>query len=371
MAHYEVIVAGGGTMGTAAAWELGKRGVQALVLEQFQHVHPFGAHSGDTRIIRHAYAEGVEYVPLALRADDLWTELEAATGKRVLHRVGALELSAPGHDRVRAASAAAQAFGLEYGTLTVDELRDRFPQFVTGDEWEIGFEAGGGFLDVEPALRGLASEARRLGVEIRENAPVTGWDVSGELIQVETAAGSESADRLIVTPGAWASGMLRGLALPLQTVRKTLSWLEVDDPYLFDPGRCPVYIAGIPGFQFYGFPSWRRPGIKVAIHSGGLETDPDSVDRVIADWERDEIITAARMVLRGLSGRVLEGTTCLYTNTPDEDFLIDRVPGYPNVVFAAGFSGHGFKFAPAIGELLVGMAFGERETLPRFRLDRF
>jgi monomeric sarcosine oxidase len=371
MAHYDVVVAGGGTMGTAVAWELGKRGLKALVLEQFQHIHPFGAHSGETRIIRHAYAEGADYVPLVLRADSHWTDLEAATAERVLHRVGAIELSAPGHGRVQAARDSADAHGLPYEVLPIDEFRRRYHQFRAGDDWQAGFEPDGGFIDVTRSLGALAAEVRKSGVEIREHAPVTGWSASGDGVRVETASSVETADRLIITAGAWADQLLRDLGLPIQIVRKTLFWLEVEEPELFAPDRCPVYIAGIPGYQFYGFPSWGRPGEKVAIHSGGLETDPDQVDREIARWERDEIVTVARTVLLGLTGKVLDATTCLYSSTPDEDFVIDLVPANPNVVFAAGFSGHGYKFAPAIGELLVAMVLGERETLPRFRMDRF
>ena len=371
MPHYDVIVAGGGTMGTAAAWELARRGVRAHVLEQFEHVHPYGAHSGDTRIIRHAYAEGADYVPLVMRADELWTELESATRDRILHRVGAIELSAPGFDRVTAAQASAAEHSVSFELLPIAEVRRRFPRIAVDDDWRAGFEPGGGFLDVEPALRGMAKAARAGGVDIREHSPVASWSVEDGVAHVRTGDEIFTADRLIIAGGAWTHRLLAELALPITIVRKTLFWLEVHNPADFAPERMPVYIAEFPGANFYGFPGWGRPGIKVALHNGGLETDPDRVDRVIPAPERGEAVRAARAVLGGITGRVLDETTCLYANTPDEDFLIDRHPDHPNVVFAAGFSGHGFKFAPAIGELIVQMAFGERETLPRFRLDRF
>jgi monomeric sarcosine oxidase len=371
VAHYDVIVVGGGTMGTAVAWELAKRGLKGLVFEQFPHTHERGAHGGDTRIIRHAYAEGADYVPLVLRADDLWTVLEQDTGTRILHRVGSIEFSAPGTDHVDQARQSALAHGLPYELLDVDEVRARFPQFAVADDWIAGYGARAGFLDVELALRGMAAEAKTGGIEIRENSAVSDWTVGDGIATVTSGQTVETADRLIVTAGAWTSRLLADAGLPLTVLRKTLFWLEVEDDGRFQPETSPVYIAELPGYEFYGFPVWGQPGIKVALHNGGHETDPDAVDRDVSIAERDEIVRVARKVVRGLTGKVLNVTTCLYTVTPDQHFVVDRVPGYDNVVVGAGFSGHGFKFAPAIGELLVQLAFSERETLGLFAVYRF
>lgn len=371
MAHYDVIVLGGGTMGTAAAWELGKRGLSALVLEQFEHVHAKGAHGGETRVIRHAYAEGADYVPLVFRADDLWMELEALTGELLYHRVGVLELSAPENYHAELAREAAAKHGIPFEWLSMDEVRERFPQVNVCDDWQGGFGDRGGFLDVDRSLRALAARARAQGIEIREHARVTGWSATDDGVRVSVDGSTETADRLIITAGAW-TGMLTGdLGLPLKVLRKTLFWLDVDPPEAFQPDRMPVFIAGIPGFDFYGFPTWGQPGIKVAIHSGGDPTEPDSVDRTVSDAERAEIVEVARQVLHGITGAVLQAMTCMYTVTPDRDFIVDFAPGYSNVVIGAGFSGHGFKFTPAIGELLVQLLLGERDTMPLFRLDRF
>jgi N-methyl-L-tryptophan oxidase len=371
VAHYDVIVIGGGTMGTAAAWELGKRGLKSLVLEQFQHIHSNGAHSGETRVIRHAYAEGPEYVPLVFRADDLWMELEALTGEMLLHRVGVLELSAPGNAHAQLARESAARHGVPFEWLTMDEVRARFPQFNFGDDWVGGFGDRGGFLDVDRSLRAMADQARSSGVDIREHAKVQDWSVSDTGVCVSVDGAMERADRLIVTAGGWTGEVLGGVELPLKVLRKTLFWLEVDEPERFLPDRIPVYIAGIPGFEFYGFPTWGQPGIKVALHNGGDETDPDAVNREISDQERTEIVQVARQVLHGITGRVLNAMTCTYTLSPDRDFIVDLLPETTNVVVGAGFSGHGFKFTPAIGELLVQIVLGERETLPMFSLNRF
>jgi monomeric sarcosine oxidase len=367
--HYDVIVIGGGTMGTAAAWELGKRGLSALVLEQFEHVHSHGAHSGETRIIRHAYAEGPDYIPLVLRADDLWMELEALAGEVLLHRVGALELSAPGNYHAELARGSAAEHGLPFEWLTMDEVRARFPQFNVGHDWTGGFGQRGGFLDVERGLRAMADQARAHGVEIRQCARVSGWSASGG-VSVAVDGITETADRLIITAGAWTNQLV-GDRLPIRVLRKTLFWLEVDDPAQYQPDAMPVYIIGLPHHEFYGFPIWGRPGIKVAVHSGGDETDPDQVNREISDAERAEIVEVARQALHGVTGTVLHEATCLYAVSPDHDFVVDFAPGMDNVVIGAGFSGHGFKFTPAIGELLVQILLGEREPLPLFRVDRF
>jgi monomeric sarcosine oxidase len=371
MTHYDVIVLGGGTMGTAAAWELGKRGLSGLVLEQFQHVHTNGAHSGQTRVIRHAYAEGPDYVPLVFRADDLWMDLEAASGKKVFHRVGALELSAPGNDHAHLARAAAEAHAIPFEWLPMDEVRQRFPQFKVEDDWVGGFGDRGGFLDVDTSLHAMATHSRLAGIEIRENTPVSGFDVSDSGVRVQFEGGDATADRLIVTAGAWSSRLLADVGMPLQVLRKTLFWLEVEDPESYGADRMPCYIAGIPGYEFYGFPGWGEPGIKCAVHSGGDPASPDNVDRNVSAEEEAEIVEVAGRVLKGLTGKVLRSATCLYTVTPDHNFIVDRMPGQSRVTIGAGFSGHGFKFTPAIGEMLVQIAFDERETLPLFGVNRF
>jgi monomeric sarcosine oxidase len=375
MERYSVIVVGGGTMGTAAAWELGKRGERALVFEQFRHVHAMGAHGGQTRVIRHAYAEGADYIPLVLRADALWEELEAEAGTKVLHRVGALELSTgSGSNHAQRARASAAQYGLPYEWLHAGEIRRRWPQFRAGDDWEGGFGERSGFLVVEPALRAMASLARRRGVEIREQEPVLAWGTDGSGTWVETASGRSAADRLIVTAGAWAGPILADLGLPISVLRKTLFWLEVKDPSRFAPERFPVFIADRPGLEFYGFPIFGQPGLKCANHAGGEPTTAKEVDRAIHAGEERELVEAAAWLFGGehFTGRALSGVVCLYAQTPDGHFLIDRHPQFPQVVFGAGFCGHGFKFTPAIGELLVELALNDAaRTLPLFESDRF
>jgi monomeric sarcosine oxidase len=375
MSRYSVIVLGGGTMGTAAAWELGKRGERALVLEQFGHIHDKGAHGGYTRVIRHAYAEGAEYVPLVLRADDLWMELEAETGTTVFHRVGAVELSSGDpNDHAHRAHASAIEHNVPFEWLQADEIRKRWPQFKIEDQWEGGFGARSGFLEVVPALQGMARLAQQFGVQIRENEPALSWKANGEGVEVTTSDGTYRADRLIVTAGSWAQRMLADLNLRYDVVRKTLFWLEPRDPARFLPDRFPVFIADKPGLELYGFPTHGLPGLKCANHAGGDLTTVGTVDRTIHPEEETEILAAADWLFGAehFTGKVLSSAVCLYARTPDGDFIIDRHPEHPNVVFGAGFSGHGFKFTPAIGEHLVELALNEQAPIyPRFALSRF
>jgi monomeric sarcosine oxidase len=372
MSHFDTIVLGGGTMGTAAAWELAKRGDRTLVLEQFEHVHTLGSHSGYTRIIRHAYSEGADYVPLVLRADQLWMELEADIGETVYHRVGGLELTAPGYTQAHTARDSARIHNLDYEWLTGAEVRERWPVLQVPDDWVAGYGARSGFLDVEMALHGLGDQARVLGAKIRQNEPVRSWAVDGEGVRVTTDQGTYTADRLIITAGAWAGQVLAEIGLPLEVRRKVLFWLEVSDEAPFQPDDLPVFITESGYGEIYGFPIWGRRGLKIARHDGGTAADPDALDRTVGANEADEVLALARALFPGVTGRVLESAVCMYTMTPDGHFIVDRHPLYPQVTVGAGFSGHGFKFATAIGEHLVDLSQDPfMKPLDILRLDRF
>lgn len=368
----DVIVIGGGTMGTAAAWALAKKGAQALVLEQFTHIHDQGSHGGDTRVIRHAYAESPEYVPLVQRADQLWQELEAQTGTRVLVRCGGIELAAPGYDHARSARASADEHRLPYEWLSPAEVRSRWPQFTVPDDWEALFSADTGFLLTEPALRGMASEARRLGATILEQTPVLTWKKDEHGVTVETPTGRFHAPAAIVTAGAWAGKILGDLGLPLEVRRKTLWWQKVDRPEDYAPDRFPVFICDSDAGEIYGFPIHGTPGLKIANHQGGEPADPATVERVTRPGENQDCLNLAAKVIPGVQPEVVKSAVCLYTMTPDTDFVIDRFPGDERLAIGAGFSGHGFKFAPAIGEHLAELVTNPgANAIPRLSLARF
>jgi monomeric sarcosine oxidase len=370
--HFEVIVLGGGTMGTAAAWALAKRGIDALVLEQYSHVHTMGSHGGHTRIFRHAYSEGADYVPLMQRADQLWCELGEQLGLDIVHRVGILEMDSPGTHHSHNARDAARQHGIPYEWLTADEIRYRWPAFDPPDGWEGGFSDRAGFLEVEPALRGMAVLARHGGVRIVENTPVSNWGVETTGCWVNTVTDQFSADRLIITGGSWTSQIVQELQLPLTVVRKVIFWLDIENPALFRPGRFPVFAADTGASEVYGFPVFGLPGMKVANHLGGEQTTPETVDRSADPSEANDILDCTRFLLPAVSDRVIASAVCLYTRTPDEHFIIDRHPAHPEVTIAAGFSGHGFKFATVVGEHLADLALSA-ETRPYdlFQIDRF
>jgi len=362
MAHYATIVLGGGTMGTAAAWQLGLRGESSLVLEQFSHVHSLGAHSGQTRVFRHAYAEDPDYVPFVLRADELWMELERETGQHVLHRVGALELAnESGGEHANRARESAERYDLDFEWLDAGEIRGRWPQFLIGDSWEGGFGASAGFLDVEPALRAMGNSARHHGIEIREHEAALDWGATDSGVWVKTGTNRYTADHLIITTGPWAWKVLAKAGIGFHTLRKTLWWMEVTEPERFGPDRLPVFMADRPGLGLYGFPIFGQPGLKYADHLGGEVTDPDEVERTTSAAEAARMIEAGRWLFgdAAITGKVLKSVVCMYAMTPDGHFIIDRLPGHSNVTIGAGFSGHGFKFATAVGEHLVDLLYDE------------
>src|SRR5215213_5412978 len=358
-------------MGTAAAWALGKRGLKTLVLEQFHHVHDQGSHSGETRVIRHAYAESPEYVPLVRRADELWQELQASTGEQVLLRCGGLELAAPGFGHARAARASADAHGLSYEWISPNEAMSRWPAFRLPEDWDALYSPDSGFLLTEPALRGMANVARQRGATILEQTRAVAWGTKADGIWVDTPVERYEASALIVTAGAWSTHMLADIGLPIHILRKTLWWQEVSDLRQFEPERFPVFITDSPAGEIYGFPVFGVPGLKIANHAGGEIADLETVDRSTRPGENRDCLELAARVLPGVTSRVMKSAVCLYAMTPDTDFIVDRHPLLPQVAIGAGFSGHGFKFAPAIGELLAELITDPvSESIPRLQMSR-
>jgi len=306
-----------------------------------------------------------------LRADDLWQELEAFSGQQVLVRTGGLDLAAPGFDHAAAAYESCAQWNLPVERLSGAEVRHRWPGFAIPEDWDASFSSQAGYLKVEPALRALAAAARGLGVAIHEHEPALSWRADGEGFRVESATASYTADHLIVTAGAWAGQMLAELRLPLTILRKTLFWFAADAPERFTIENFPIFIAESGAGNMYGFPLGDEPGVKVANHSGGDLVDLGTVDRTVQPGEEEEVSAWVQTHLSGVSSRVVDSAACLYTMTPDGDFVLDRHPAHRRVAIGAGFSGHGFKFTPAIGEVLVDLILDPAATsLPRLRLAR-
>jgi glycine/D-amino acid oxidase-like deaminating enzyme len=305
-------------------------------------------------------------------ADDLWCSIQDQLRTDIVHRVGILEMDAPGFDHAARARASAEANGIDFEWIDADEIRKRWPAFDPPDGWEGGYSPIAGFLDIEAALSGMAAVAHRGDVTFRTEEPVLSWSSNPDGVEVETASGRYSAGKLIVTAGSWAGTMLAELDLPLTVVRKQNFWIDVDQPDRFQPEVFPVFATASDIGEIYGFPIFRRPGIKMAEHRGGESTTPQTVDRVARDEEAQSCIDLAAAAMTGVSNRVLHAVICMYTRTPDDHFIVDRHPTAPNVVLAAGFSGHGFKFTPAIGEQLANLTLDPTTgPFPLFRIDRF
>ena len=368
--HYDVAIIGLGTMGSFAAVELARRGFSVAGFDQFTPPHGRGSHSGGTRIYRVAYAEGSGYVPLAQRAGELWDLAAEQLGTQLLHRIGMLYMGNPGQAFIREVAESASTHGLQVETLPADEVSRRYPAFQIPQDYVGLFDTQAGWIDVDASIASSLSHAQALGVECVFNQPVAGWDASASDVRVHLRNETVTASRLIITGGAWTSSLMRQLQLPLAIKRKVIAWFDPLAPELFAADRIPVFT--FPENFIYGFPSVPGLGVKLAEHYGGSYLpDADSFVPAPGPADLETICASAAKYLPRLVGdstqagsRLRHSTTCLYTMTPDEDFIVDRHPEFGNVVFATGFSGHGFKFAPLIAGALADLALQGKTSLP-------
>ena len=396
--RYEAIVVGLGAAGSAATYHLARRGHRVLGLEMFQRAHGLGSSGGLTRIIRMSYFEHPDYVPLLERAWDLWLELERETGESLMRQTGGLYAGAPDSEILAGSIESARRHGLAHEVLDADEMRRRWPIFRFGDEMRGLLEERGGVLAPERSIDAHLAVAERYGAELRFEEQVLGWEPVGGGVRVRTSAGTYEADRLVVAAGAWIPGLLPGVDLRLWVERVPLFWLEPTRPARdMRLEELPVWIMEVPQISggavpepiwageiahghglggeteaFYGFPL-DEVGLKVARHHSGVRTDPDTVDREPS--ARDEAVIRAftQRYMPAADGPVTRGMVCMYTNTPDLHFVIDRHPQHDAVVFASACSGHGFKFSSVTGEVLADLAIEGRSEHPIefLSLDRF
>jgi sarcosine oxidase len=355
---YDVIVLGLGGMGSAAAAHLAARGHRVLGLERFGPGHDRGSSHGGSRIIRQAYFEDPAYVPLLKHAYELWARLERDKGADLMTVTGGLYLGRPDSELVAGSLASAEQWDLPHDVLDAAEVRRRFPTFTPGED-EVGlFEAVAGFVRPEAAVRAHLAEAERHGAELHFGEPATGWEATPDGVRVPTDSGSYTADGLVVCPGAWAPELLESLHLPLTVERQVQYWFDPEGgagPY----ERHPIWIhERTDGLQVYGFPATDGPdgGVKTAFFRRGRETTAGALDRTVAPAEVDDMAAHLRDVVPTLPGRFLRAAPCMYTVTPDHHFVIARHPEQERVTVACGFSGHGFKFVPVVGEILADLA---------------
>ena len=358
MAHpaFDVIVIGAGGMGSAAAFELARRGRRVLALEQFPLVHDRGSSHGHTRIIRRAYFEHPAYVPLVRRAYERWYDLEQRTGRHLLTECDCLCVGPPAGEVVNGVLASAREHALAVERLGPADLRARYPQLRFDDGYVGVLEHGAGFLYVEDCVRAHLEAARTLGAVIQADEPVTAWASDGRSVSVTTAKGEYRAAGLVLTAGPWAGRLLSGRGTALRVMRQTILWFGTADEAAFRRDVFPIFLAEVPGGPFYGLPALDGRGLKVARHYGAPELSaPEEVERAVRPADEVPVRQFLREHIPAADGPLRAGQTCIYTLTPDRHFLIDCHPDHPNVVVAAGFSGHGFKFASVVGEILADL----------------
>jgi sarcosine oxidase len=359
-----VIVVGLGIMGSATAWALARRGVRVVGLEQYAPFHALGSSHGKTRIIREAYFESPEYVPLVQRAYELWDELGERTGRRLLRVTGGVSIGRLDSPFIVGARESAQRHGLAHELLDAQEARKRFPVLALPDDFVALVEGRAGILFAEECWRAFCEDAVRHGAELRFGVRVHGFAPDGEGMTVETESGRLRADRVVVTAGPWSTTLLADLGLPLEVRRVLVVHVQPDDPTRFRPEVLPIFIMDVPEGEYYGFPFLPDQGVKFGRHDDGEVCTPESVRRTVTDDEVRWMTGVLQRYLPGAAREVLMTVTCLYTMTPDSHFMIDRHPEWPQVVFAAGFSGHGFKFASVMGEALADLALEGASRLP-------
>lgn len=371
---WDVIVAGVGASGSAAACELARRGLRVLGLDRFAVPNTMSSHHGVNRIIRLAYFEGSAYVPLVRRAYELWQRLERDSGRKLLHVTGSLDLGPGGSEGVEGALRSCREHGLAFDHLDGTEIARRFPAVRVPPAYAGVFQPQGGFLASEDAVAAHAALARRFGADIRTGERVLGWQPQGDGVSVRTEAGEHHAGRLVLSCGPWIGDLVPALAGRAVPIRQILGWFGMGDAAPFQPDRLPVFVLSTQeGRYFYGFPEWGVPGFKIGCHHHLCEaTDPDQLDRTLHPRDEALLRGCVARFFPGADGPVLDHRACLYTNIADEDFVIDVLPGCPQVVVASPCSGHGFKFATVVGEIVADLA--EKGTtahdIGRFGLDR-
>ena len=364
---YECIVLGTGGAGSAALYHLARRGVKVLGLDRFPPGHDRGSSHGETRMLRLAYFEHPDYVPLLRRAYDLWKALETERGAPLYRETGVVQIGPPDGVVVPGVLQAAREHGLE-----IEEI-DRVPGLAWPETMRAVFEKRAGLLRVEECVTAHTGLAQTHGAELRL-AAVSGWRADGGGVVVETDGGNLRADRLVVAPGPWATATLGDLGVKFRVLRKALFWYRTEAPEHEAGAGCPAFYFELGDRHFYGFPKVDSSGLKLAEHTGGTPVDnPEAADLGMNALEQADIEKFLTAHVPGASRARTRHEICFYTMTPDEHFLVDRHPEHPQVVFAAGLSGHGFKFASVLGEILGDLACdgATKHPVGFLSLDRF
>lgn len=361
-------------MGSAAAYHLAKSGLRVLGLDRYHPPHNFGSSHGLTRIIREAYFEDPLYVPLVQRAYELWADLENQCGQQLLLKTGGLMIGPREGALVGGANRSAEQHRLPHEILDSKHLSQKFPVFKVHDNPSAVWEPRAGILFPERAIQTHLDLAAKPGADLHFNEPVHKWEPLGKCVRVFTDSDFYTGNYLVLSAGAWMNSLLPAQKLPLTVERQVLYWFKpVSHLELFQPDRLPIFIRQYAHDRFfYGFPDL-GDGVKVAFHHEGGQVDPDALSQNVEPNEIEEMRRVLSEYLPDANGELRSTAVCMYTNAPDEHFILDYHPEFPQVVVASPCSGHGFKFSPAIGELIAGMIEGKqsRFNLDLFRIARF
>lgn len=370
---FDVVVLGLGVMGASAVHQLAGRGVRVLGLDANQRGHVLGSSHGRSRIIREAYYEAVEYVPLVQRAFVQWRELEEETGLDLLLMTGCLNIGLPGTHVVDGVIASAKRHGLLSEVLPSDAMRSRFPAFALPESHVGVYQPTAGVLNADACVGALVDASVARGATIRHGEMVSSWEPDGDGVIVRTPSGTIRAQHLVVTAGPWSASVLADLGLPLQAVRQYVVHFEPQAPERFSLPGFPAFIWDVDEGEVYGIPYLPGSGFKVGGHDPGEPCTPDTARRTVTVEEIENVRSIFERCLPGCATTMSMAATCLYTVTPDRHFIIDRHPEHPQVSYAAGFSGHGFKFGPTIGEVLADLAIegSSRHDVAFLRAARF
>lgn len=362
---FDAIVLGTGGFGSGAVYHLAQRGLRVLGLDRFGPAHDRGSSHGETRIIRKAYFEHPDYVPLLLRAYDLWAELEAESQQRLFWQCGLMLAGLPDSEAISGARLSASRHGLTIENLSASAATQRWPGFRVPEAFDAVFEPDAGFLKVEDCVRTHLDRAAAHGATLLFDEPVVSWSSTGREVRVRTATREFVAASLVITAGSWAASVLADLKLPLQVLRKPIFWFETTSPAYNLDASMPTFYFEMPTGTFYGFPSLDGHVLKVAQHSGGdIVADPLLVDRQLHDSDVQPIANFLQSCLPNVRPQPARHSVCLYTVTPDRHFVVDQHPEFSNVVIGCGFSGHGFKFTSVLGSVFADLATTGRTELP-------
>ncbi|MFJ8235552.1 N-methyl-L-tryptophan oxidase [Ureibacillus sp. NPDC094379] len=375
MLNYDVIVVGAGSMGMAAGYYLSLTGKKVLLLDSHNPPHDKGSHHGETRIIRHAYGEGEEYVPLALKAQELWYELEKETGKQFFLKTGVLNVGKESSSSIKNIISSSKRFSLPIEIMSAEDIKERWPGITVPSGFIGCYEPTSGVLRCEECINAYRELAILNGVTILTNSRVTAITAKAGFVEVSTDSNTFTAHSLILTAGAWSNQLLSmlNLVLPLNPVRKAFAWFDVDEEF-YGEKVFPAFAFDTPNGSYYGFPSIQKAGLKVGRHDGGTTINPDEAMTIFGEEVGDqEDLTQFLTNFMPTTGKLIYGKTCTYTLTPDEDFIVDLHPKHPNIAIAAGFSGHGFKFSSVIGKILSELIINRRtnENIGLFAIERF